>query len=140
MHFLRQSSDVVVAFDHLRGIALDGYTLNHIRIKSALREKSELQIADCGLRCEFTGKLVHSILKDTDEFSPDDFAFLLRVSYPPQFREKPFRCVDVFEFDVEILPEYALHDFFLSRAEQSVIDENAGKLISDRFVQERSSH
>ena len=37
MHLVRQPADIVMALDHLRGIAFDRDAFNHIRIKRALR-------------------------------------------------------------------------------------------------------
>ena len=42
-----------------------------------------------------------------------------------------------FKPNVKVLSENALHHFFFTRAEQAVVDENAGELIADRLVQER---
>jgi hypothetical protein len=41
---------------------------------------------------------------------------------------------------VEIFAENALHDFFLARAQQTVVHENARELIADSLVQERGRH
>ena len=41
---------------------------------------------------------------------------------------------------MEIFAENALHDFFLARAQQTVVHENARELIADCFVQKRGRH
>ena len=41
---------------------------------------------------------------------------------------------------MKIFTEDALHDFFFARAQQSVIDKNAGQLAADRLVQKRSRY
>src|SRR6266403_5601344 len=41
---------------------------------------------------------------------------------------------------MKIFAENTLDDFFLTRAEETIVDENAGELIPDRLVQERSGH
>ncbi len=41
---------------------------------------------------------------------------------------------------MKVFAENALHNFFFARAQQSVIDKNAGELVADRLVQERSRH
>jgi hypothetical protein len=42
MHFLGQPTNIVVRLDDVCRIAADGNTLNHIRVKRALREKTIL--------------------------------------------------------------------------------------------------
>src|SRR5262249_19715918 len=41
---------------------------------------------------------------------------------------------------MEIFAENTLHDLFFACAQQTVIDENAGKLVADSLVQERGRH
>ena len=38
---------------------------------------------------------------------------------------------------MKIFAEDALHDFLFPRAQQTVVDENAGELVADGFVQKR---
>ena len=59
---------------------------------------------------------------------------------PRSFDRKPFRGVDVFQFDVEIFAENPLHDFFFARAQQTVIYENARELIAYGFMQKGGCH
>ena len=41
---------------------------------------------------------------------------------------------------MKIFAENALDNFFFARAQQSIVHEDAGKLVPDRLVQERSGH
>ena len=138
MHFLRQPADVVMALDHLRRIAADGDALDHVGIKRALREKLVTRCWSPAIRCRSSASNSSvACLKDSDEFVADDLSFLLRIGDAASFRQETLGGVDVFQSDVKIFAENALHHFFLARAEQSVVDEDAGELVADRLVQER---
>ena len=76
------------------------------------------------------------MLKYFDEFIADQFSFRFGIGHSFEYREKPICGVDVFQAHVKILAENSLHDFFLSRAKQPVIDKDAGKLVADCLVQE----
>src|SRR5213592_2300847 len=140
MHCLRQPADVVMALDYLRWIAPDRYALNHIRVEGALREKFVTAVFPIAVSPVFLEQFLGCVLKYFNELVADNFAFLLRISDAAQFRQKPLRSVDIFELDMKILAENALHNFFLARAEQSVIYENTGELVTDCLVQKRSGH
>src|SRR4029077_5098669 len=81
MHFCGQSANVMMAFDHLRGIALDRYTLNHVRIKSSLRQEFVAAVSATGRirRGEFAlaifliflEQFFGGVLKYFDEFIAD---------------------------------------------------------------------
>ena len=102
-------------------------------------EKAELVIGNRRSVVSFC-KIDDCVFEHADELVADDFAFLLRISDAAQFRKKSLRGVDVLQFDVEIFAENALHDFFLARAQQTVVHENARELIADSFVQKRGRH
>ena len=55
------------------------------------------------------------MLKYFDEFIADQFSFGFRVGYAFEQREKAFARVHVFQTDVKIFAENALHDFFFAR-------------------------
>ena len=68
---------------------------------------------------------------------PMIFRFCSGSVTPCELREEALRGVDVLELDVKILAEDALHHLFFARAEETVVDEDAGELIADRLVQKR---
>src|SRR4030095_1805355 len=153
MHFLRQSANVMMTFDHLRGIALDRHALNHIRIKSALREKFVAAVpalcpAERSLRGEFAlamslvflEQFFGGVLKYFNEFIADQLSLRFRIGHSLEQPEKTIAGVHILQPHVKILAENPLYHFFFSRAEQTVIDKNARELIADRLVQERSGH
>src|SRR5438874_7858413 len=88
----------------------------------------------------FSEQFLRRPLKDFDELITNNFAFLLRIGHSAQEAEKAFGGVSVFESHVKIFLEDPLHDFFFTSAEQSVIDEDAGQLIANRFVQQGRDH
>src|SRR6266496_3785331 len=141
-----------MALDYLRRIALDRYALDHIRIKRALSKKLITAVSatpesfrGCGefartVPLVFFEQLLGRMLKHFDEFIADQLSFRFRVAYAFEQIEKALACVHVLQTDVKIFAENALHDFFFTRAQQSVIHENTGKLVADCFVQQRSGH
>ena len=68
---------------------------------------------------------------------PMIFRFVFRIGHAFEQFQETIGGIDVLEANVKILAENALHHFFLARAEQAVVDENAGELVADRLVQER---
>ena len=85
----------------------------------------------------FFEQFLSGVLERLDEFVADDFAFPLGIGHAFEQLEKALGGIDVFEFHVEILAEDALHHFCLTRAQQAVVDEDAGELVADRLVQQR---
>ena len=56
---------------------------------------------------------------------------------PLSLLRKRVRGVHVLELDVEIVAEDALHGLRFVRAQQAVVDEDAGELVADGLVQQR---
>ena len=77
------------------------------------------------------------MLENIDEFIADNFSFLFRIGNAAELRQESLAGVDILKPDVKILGKHALDDFLFPSAQQSVVNENAGELISDRFVQKR---
>ncbi len=137
MHFLRQPADVVMALDHLRRIALDRDTLDHIWIKRALREKFVTAVFARAVSTIFFKQFLGRVLKYFNEFVADDLAFLFRIGYAFERAEEALAGIDIFQSHAEIFAKNALHHFFLARTEQPVVDEDAGELVADGLVQKR---
>src|SRR6266567_1306014 len=138
MHFLRQPADVVMALDYLRGIASDRYTLNHIRIEGALREKFITTVFPIAVSSVLLEQFLGRVLKYFNELVADQFSLRFGIGHAFKQRKKTFAGVHVFQTHMEILAENALHNFFLARAKQSVVHKNTGELVADRLVQQRS--
>src|SRR6478736_156695 len=99
-----------MALDYLSGIPLDRYALNDVGVKRALCQEAEFVIAD---RRALIGlcQIDNGVFEYPDELVADNFAFPLRISNTAQFRQKPLRSVHIFELDMKILAEHALHNF-----------------------------
>src|SRR5437763_5114541 len=138
MHFLRQSANVMVTFDDLRGIALDRYALNYIRIKSSLRQEFVATVFAFAIAVIFLQQFLGGVLKYFDEFIADQLALRFGIGHSFEQREKAIAGVHILQTHMKILAENALHDFFFSRAEQAVVYKNASELVADCLVQKRS--
>ena len=86
----------------------------------------------------FLEQFLRRALKYFDEFITDQLSFRFGIGHSFEQRQKTIAGVHVFQAHMKILAENALHDFFFSRAQQAVIDKNAGQLVADCLVQERS--
>src|SRR5438270_8621246 len=126
--------------NHLGRVAADCDTFDDIGVKSPLREKLVTPMRAGPILAIFSEQFLRCLLKYLNELITDYLAFLLRIGHSAQEGEETFRGVNVFEFHVKILLEDPLHDFFFASAEQSVIDEDAGQLITNRFVQQGRDH
>ena len=89
-HFLGESADVVMTFDHGGWVAVNRHRLNHIGVGCPLSEENGI----------FNG--VCSFVKDLDELSADNFAFTLRFFHSGECVEEPFSSVDIFKIDFKI--------------------------------------
>ena len=81
MHFLRQTADVVVALDHMRGISADRHALDHVRIKGALGKEMIAAMIARSAGGVFGQQLLGRMLEYFHEFAPDDLPFLFRVGH-----------------------------------------------------------
>src|SRR4029077_6307126 len=137
VHLFGQSADVVMALDYVRRIAADGDTFDHIGIKRSLREELKLLIGFRGVLVGF-GKVDNRIFEYFDELVADNLSLFLRIHYSAQLCQETFRSINVFEFNVKVFAENPLNDFFLARTQQTVVDEDTGKLVANRLMQQRS--
>ena len=76
-------------------------------------------------------------LEDLDEGAADDLALLLRVGDAGEPLEEKRRCVDADQRNIEVAAEQLDDLFGLARAQQAVVDEDAGQLLAYRLVQEQ---
>src|SRR4030095_801821 len=106
VHFLRQSADVVMALDHLRGIALDRNALNHVRVKSSLRQEFVAPVSATGWTRRGESvlaiflisieQLLGGVLKYFDEFIADQLALRFGIGHSFEQREKAIAGVYIF--------------------------------------------
>ena len=141
LHLLRQAADVVMALDHRRRITGDRHGFDHVGIKRSLRQEPRFANGSVGVarRIEPQARRYRPF-KNFNECPADDFAFALRVGHALEPREKQSRRVFVEQPDAEVAAKHFLHDLSLARAEQTVVDENASKLVADGLVNQRRRH
>ena len=84
----------MMGFDRLHRL---GPGFNDVRINRPLREEVDpLQLS--GL-----------LLKDTDEFRPDDLPLLLRIIYPGQLVQEAVHGINIDQIGIHLVPEYFHH-------------------------------
>src|SRR5262249_1982938 len=141
-------ADVMMAFDHLRGIALDRHALNHIRIKGALCEKFVATMSPFGRtrRGDFTfsvspiflEQFLGTVLKHLDKFVSDQLALRFRVGHSLDKCKKTTPAVQLLQTTKKFLPKNPPHAFSPSRAQPPFINKTARELTPIRLGQERS--
>jgi hypothetical protein len=78
--------------------------------------------------------------ENLDEGLADDFAFALRIGHALEAAEKEAGGVAVLQFDFEMAPENLAHDRRLARAQQAIVDKNAGQPAAEGLVQQGRRH
>ena len=129
-----QAADVVMAFDVGRPCA--AARLDHIWIERALHEEVHRPPRLPRLSHDVTSR----ILKDADELSSDDFALLLRVAHPGERIQEALLCINDDQSDTGRSDEVALDLLGLACAQQAMVDEDTGELISHSTLHERGGH
>ena len=117
-----QAADIVMRLDGDRRPAGEGHALDHIRIERALREKF-------GAAKLFRLHVEHSM---------NSLPMILRLasgsSTPASAFEEQILSFDMDQRDVVGPAEQRHHLLGLAEPQQTVIDEYAGELIADRFM------
>ena len=75
-------------------------------------------------------------LEHIDEQFADDLAFRFRVLDAVEFLQEQIGRVDINQRNIVMPAEQLLHRLAFIEPQQPVIDEHAGELRADRFVQE----
>ena len=100
--------------------------LDHIGVKGALGQVIE-------------GTQAAALLfKHADEFRSNDFALLFRIGDVFEFFDETLASIDVFNVNVEFAIEEIHEEFRLPFPHESLVDEHAGELITDGFLQQKS--
>ncbi len=121
-HLFRQAADIMVRLDRHRRPARETDGFDHVGVKRALGQK--LRALD-GI-CVF--------LEHVDEEPANDLALGLGVGLAVEFPQEQLGFVGVDQGDVVIVAEHG-HDLVrLVLPQKPVIDENAGKLIANRLM------
>ena len=128
---VRQASDVVVALDV--GGAGAPARLHDVGIERALHEEVDGLALLAGLRND----TARGLLEDPDELAADDLALLLRILDSRQRGQEALLRIDDDEAYAGGRDEVALDLLGLACAQQPVIDEDAGELITHGALHER---
>ena len=137
MHFLREPADVVMTLDHMRRIAADRDTFNYVGIQGALRQEMVPAGSTRPVRRILSEQFLGRVFENFHKLTADDLSLFLGIGDAFEQLEETIRRVHVLESNMKVLLENALDHFFFARAEQPVVNEDAGELVSDRFVQQR---
>ena len=130
-----QSADVVVRLDVRRAGAAAG--LDDVRVERALHEELDRVVAVARVRAD---DVARRLLEDPDELAADDLALLLGVGHPGQRGQEALARVDDDEVDAGRRDEVLLDLLGLTRAQQPVVDEDAGQLVTDGPLHQRRGH
>src|SRR5438309_11889557 len=74
------------------------------------------------------------VLKHRDKLTPNNFSFLLGLGHVFERGQETLGRIDIFQSNMKIFTEYALNNFFLTRAQEPIIPKNACELCADRDV------
>src|SRR5438067_13396298 len=118
-----------MSIDDLCWIASDRDALNDVRVKRPLSEKFVATVFAGFVLPILLKQFLGRVLEHLDELVADQFSFGFWIGHSFKQREKTLAGVDIFQSYVEILAENTLHDFFLTRAQQSIVDEDACELV-----------
>ena len=75
------------------------------------------------------------LLEHPNEFGADDLAFLLRIGDSFQLADETLTGVDVFNVNIELAVEEIHQEFGFPFPHETLVNEHAGELITDRFFQ-----
>ena len=128
VHSLGQPPDIMMALDRHRRAAGERHAFDHVGIERALGEK--FGRASARSATQF-GRF---LFKHRDEFAADELALGLGLGDPGEAGHEAGFGVDHHQRDVVMIAEQAFDLLAFVEAEQPVIDEHAGQLCANRFV------
>ncbi|KAF0806036.1 cytosine deaminase [Alcanivorax xiamenensis] len=127
LHVFGEAAHVVVGFDDVGAAGFGCGGFDHVGVNRALGEPVGV------------GELGGFGVEDVDEGVADDLAFLFRVFHAGEAGEEVVLGVDADDADAHVVGEH-FHDLVaFAVAEETVVDEDAGELVADGFVQQRGS-
>ena len=119
-----QTAHIVVALDGLGLLGLGPGRFDDVRIDRALSKPLGV------------GELFGLFLEDIYEFATDDLALLFRIGDAGEFSHEAIDGVDHNELQTHVLFEGFANLFAFTLAQQTVVDEHAGKLVANGAVNE----
>ncbi len=128
VHARGQAADIVMRLDGDRRPAGERHALDHVGIQRALRQKIRAT--------NFLGFRIEHI----DEQPPDGLALHFRIGDAGKLTQKRLGGVNMHQRNVVVMPEQIDDGFRLVLPQHAVIDEHAGELLADGFVNENGGH
>ena len=122
-----QAANVMVALDGVRLAGLAAGRFDHVGVDRALRQPFGV------------GALLGFGLEDFDELAADDLALLLGVGNALQVPHELLGGVDVDDAHAEVAGKGTHHLLGFVEAQQAVVDEDAGQLVTDGAMQQRGN-
>ncbi|ENO87654.1 cytosine deaminase [Thauera linaloolentis 47Lol = DSM 12138] len=123
-----QAADVVVALDGVRLLVLGAAGLDHVGVDGALRQPLCVR------------ELPGFGLEDLDELAADDLALLFRIGDALQVAHELPGGVHMHDLGVQAAGEHFHDQLAFVEAQQAVVDEHAGELVTDGAVDQRRGH
>ena len=124
----------MVALDVGGALAASG--LDDIGVEGALYQELHLAAG----RADLFDDLLLGGLEGADELAADDLALGLGLGHARQRVQEALGLVARDDADAHAARVVALHLLALARAQQAVVDEEAGELVADGLVHQRSGH
>jgi len=122
---LGKAADIVMALDRMCLLGLGAGRFDHVRVNGPLRQPpGVVEPARFGL-------------ENLDELAADDLAFLFRVGDALEVAEEAGSGIDVNDLDAEIAGEGLHHLLGFVEAQEPVINEHAGQLVTNRAMDQR---
>ena len=118
----------MVGLDTGRGAVLRSFAFDDVGIQSPLGQKVGLTQAGC------------SLFEHPYELFADDFTFLLRVDDPGKLRKEPLAGIGINQVQAHVTLEGVLHPLGLLQPQQTVVNEDAGQLVTDGLVEQHGGH
>ena len=122
---LRQATDIVVALDGGRLLALGAARFDDVGVDGALRQPLGAYT------------LSSLVLEHLNELAADDLALGLRVGHTSQVAHELLAGVDVDDAGMQLALEHGHHLLGLVQPQQPVVDEDAGELVADGAMDQR---
>ena len=89
---------------------------------------------------EMLGDAGRFIVEDRDELGPDALALGFRIGDPGKLTQEALAGIDSHNVEAEFVAQILLHTDEFVLPQDPIVDEDAGKLAADGFVQQRRRH
>ena len=129
-----KATHVVVALNVCGAVAAAG--LDNVRVQGALNQELDV----CALFASLGNQLALCLFEGADELAADSLTLCLGLGDALECGEETLRLVNGDDLNAHGCCVVLLDLFALAFTEQTVVDEEAGELVSDSLVHECSCH